>query len=655
MRSTASLGPILVSVIVTFAACGGDDGGTGIAAECNPLGGHACLVPWPSSAFLTEDATTATGFRLNLDVAAMPTNIDSLPVDPAFFNRFDGFAPSGPIVALFAEGVSGTGLPHPDRPDESLAATSPIVLVDMDRMERAPFFAEIDQNVVDVKQRSLIIRPLIRLKPNTRYAVGLRTTLKSADGGALASPPAFAAIRDGGSISHPRLDVASYDAIFAALAASGLPKEETLLAWDFHTASDEFLTADLLAMRDAGQAAIGTAGANLTFTMEPFEANPQLVFKAFSGVFKSPNFLTNNEAVESVLRRDGSGVPQMQGMRDANYAVLVPKCVETAQLPIPTIVFGHGLFGSGADYLDDGFLQEVADQFCFNVIAGDFIGLTMRQINVAALAANDLNKASGITEKLAQSVIDFIALENLVRGPMAQHAEFRYVGTPIIDPSRVYYLGGSLGGIMGNVFMAYDQNITRGALGVPGGAWSMLFERSIAWSALKGAAQGSYTDPLEYQSLIILLAMHFEPYDPITTAPRVVMDPMPNTPAKQIMMYEAIGDCLVNNYSTETVARTMGIMQVMPAVKPVWGMAGSTTTLSSGFTVLDEHPTPLPPSTTNAQPATDNGTHSGVNKRQAVLDGVREFVLNGNLTQTCKQGDTPAACDCATGACGDRI
>ncbi len=652
MRSTASFALLTMTTVV---ACGGDDGTGGVAAECNPLGGLTCLLPWPSSAFLAEDSTTETGYRLDLAVAAMPQNVDGLPVDPAFFNRFDGFAPSGPIVVGFATGVAGANLPHPDRPDESLAATSPIVLLDMDRMERAPFFAEIDQNVREVNQRTLIIRPLIRLQPNTRYAVGLRTSLKAADGSDLISPPAFLAVRDGGDASHPRLGRDRFDAIFAALATAGLPKSDLVLAWDFHTASDEFLTADLLKMRDDGQAAIGTAGANLTFTTTPFEADPQLVSKAFSGTFKSPNFLTNNEAVESILRRDASGRPLAQGMRDANYAVLVPKCAETAALPIPTIVFGHGLFGSGADYLDDGFLQKVANQFCFVVIAGDFIGLTMRQINVAALAANDLNKASGITEKLAQSVIDFIALENLVRGPMSRHAEFQRAGSPIIDPSRVYYLGGSLGGIMGNVFMAYDQNITRGALGVPGGAWSMLFERSIAWSALKGAAQGSYIDPLEYQQLIILLAMHFEPYDPITTASRVVGNPMPNTPAKQILLYEAIGDCLVNNYSTETVVRTMGIPLITPSVRQVWGMEGSSATLTSGLSVYDEHPTPLPPTTTNAQPAEDNGTHSGVNRRQAVLDQVRAFVLDGNITQTCKQGDTAVACDCATGACGNRI
>ena len=650
MRSLLRFAPLLLLA----AAC--DEGKTSpIADECNPLGQEACLLPWPSSSFLAEDPSTATGYRLDLAPGALPVNESARPILPDVFNRWDGFSPSGPILAIFPSGVSGANLPHPDRPAESLAETSPIVLLDMDRMERAPFFAEIDQNIDEVNDRALIIRPLVRLKPKTHYAVALRKALDAADGTPLQSPAAFTALQAGDAQGHPRASVERHRATVAALAAAGVPSDDLVLAWDFVTASDEFLTSDLLTMRDAAVAAIGPVGANLSFTASERPANTQLVSKAFEGTFKSPDFLTDGEKDSSVMRRDGNGLPMMQGMRDANFAVIIPKCAETAALPIPTIVFGHGLFGTGAGYLDDDFLQKVANQQCFVIVAGDFIGLTERQFAAAAATVNDLNKSGGITEKLAQSVIDFISLEHLVRGKLRTAAELKRGNTEIIDAQKVYYLGGSLGGIMGNVFMSYDPFITRGALGVPGGAWTLLFERSIAWTPLKAAAQGAYTDPHEYQLLIALLGMRFEPYDPITTAPRVVADPLPNTPAKQILMYEAIGDCLVNNYSTETVVRTMGLSLVMPSVKMPWGInpvAGSPT---SGFAVYDEHPSPLPASTTNVQPEEDNGTHSGVNKRQAVLDSVRAFVLGGNVVQACKSGEQATACDCATGACGPRL
>src|SRR5678809_1531971 len=99
-------------------------------------------------------------------------------------------------------------------------------------------------------------------------------------------------------------------------------------------------------------------------------------------------------------------------------------------------------------------------------------------------------------------MIDFIALETLTRNKLGQDPAFQVNGASVIDPARTYYVGGSLGGIMGNVFMAYDPNITRGVLAVPGGNWSVLFERSFAWTQLKGAAMGSYPDLTQYQMLL---------------------------------------------------------------------------------------------------------------------------------------------------------
>ncbi len=641
--------------LVLVAGCGDDGASNKIPDECNPLGGVTCMMPWPSSAYLAADATSETGVRVAIPIEAMPVNIDGNAIDVAPYNRFDGFPPSAPVLVVMPNGISGDGLPPPDDPAQSLAPTSPIVLWDMEADAPAPFFAEIDTNVEDPIQRALIIRPLVRLKPGTRYAVFLRNTLKDVDGVPLVAPAPFVALRDDGVYEHPRLGRDRYPAIFAAAATAGIPKWELVLAWDFVTASDQFLTSDLLTMRDEGVAAMGPAGANLRFTATARPANDTLVSRAYVGTFQSPDYLTNGERDDSVMRRDAAGTPLMQGMRNANFAAIIPTCAETATGPLPVVIFGHGLFGSGEDYLDDGFLQTVADQYCYIVFGGDFIGLTDRQFTVAALAANDINRANWITEKLAQSVIDFIALEHIIRGPMRTAPEFKIGARELIDPNQVYYLGGSLGGIMGNVFMAYDPTITRGALGVPGGAWTMLFERSIAWTALKGAATGSYTDPLHYELLVSLLGMKFEPYDPITTSGRVINDPLPGTPAKQILMWEAIGDCLVSNYSTETVARTMGLSLIAPSVKVPYGITPVTTPLTSGLTILDEHPTPLPPTTTNAQPVEDNGTHSGVNKREAVLDQVRAFILDGTITQTCQVGGVAAPCDCATGACGPRL
>ena len=641
-----------LATCLVLAACGGGGSSSGIPAECNPLGGQGCLLPWPSMIYTKADATSSTGYRLDLPRDGMPMNADGIIIEPDVFNRWDGFSAIAPMLAMFPTGVSAEGLPTWKNPDESLAPTSPIVLVNIETGERVPLFAEVDQNTVDITKRALIIRPLARLRPSSHYAVGIRNTVKAADGSPLERPEAFAALADGEDFSHPRFATLEKTApqMFAALEAAGLPKTDLVLAWDFVTVSDEFLRSDLTAMREQALPAIGENGASLTFTATP-QTNTATTYKRYLGTFKTPDFLTNGEADSSVLRRDASGKPIAMGMRDARFAAVIPACVATAALPRPTIVFGHGLFGSAEEYLSDDFVLQLAQDHCFVVVAGDIIGLTSRQLALAPLAVNDLNRGPQIVEKLAQSVIDFIALESVARGPMAAAPEFQYNGQRVIDPSRTYYLGGSLGGIMGNTFMAYDPNITKGVLAVPGGNWSMLFERSTAWHLLMGAAQGAYEDPELYQlNLAMSLGMGFEPYDPMTTAAHVTKDPLFGNPAKNILIWYAVGDCLVTNIATEMVAREMGLQMTAPTVKTPWGITTSEAPLANGITIYDEKPSPMP-ADTNVPPKEDNGTHSGVNKNPANLRQVQRFLLEDVVVDECKLAGAPAPCDCTTGAC----
>jgi hypothetical protein len=657
MKHTIRLSLLTLSVAIgtvgTVAGCGGSDTG-GIPKQCNPLGGQGCLLPWPSMAYVKSDASSKTGYRLALTADAMPTNVDGVNVVPGPWNRWDGFSPAGPILAAFPTGVSNDNLPPYADPDKSLAADSPIVLLDYDTGERAPFFAEVDANITTAANADLIIRPLVRLKGGGHYIVAIRKAVKAADGSELPISPAFAALRDGKSFDHPLFAALKTTgaAIFDKLAAAGVPKDDLVLAWDYVTASDEFLTSDLTKMRAAALPAMGANGSALSFTTVDQPPNP-MAYKKYLGTYKAPDFLTNAEKDDSILRRDASGAPMLGGLRDANLAVIIPACVTTQPLPRPVIIFGHGLFGSAKGYLDDDFTAKLAQDNCFIIIAGDFIGLTDRQIALAPLAANDMNKASQIAEKLAQSIIDFMSLETLAHHGMATSPQFQYMGQSVIDTSKIFYVGGSLGGIMGNTFMAYDPNITRAVLAVPGANWSMLFERSAAWSLLQGAAMGAYPDESLYQPLIALLGMAMEPYDPITTTAHVIKDPMPGTPVKNILFWYTMGDCLVNNISTEMMARTMGIDMIGPTAKPAWHVPLRTdvAAMQNGMFVFNDHPTPLP-SVRNIPPATDNGTHSGINKKAAALRSVSAYLLQSKVVQACQAGGVAVACDCATaGAC----
>ena len=642
---------VLIGLVLVGAACGDDHGlvnTSGIPDECNPLGGQGCLLPWPSATYLAGDDASPTGMRVALPAEAMPVNVDNVGIDPAVFDRWDGFSPTGPLLVAFPTGVSPTGLPSYDDPDESLAPSSPVVLVAIESGERVPLFAEVDQNIVEVTKRDLIIRPLARLRPGTRYVAVVRKGVKAADGGELPSPPGFIALRDGTSFAHPRFAAiaARWPEIFTKLGAIGIDKSDIVVAWDFVTASDEFLRGDLTSMRTDALAAFGPGGANLDFTITSTQPNVPQSYKLYLGTYKSPDFLTAGETDASLLRRGGTGLPEAQGQRDARFAAVVPACVQTAQLPRPAIVFGHGLFGSSREYLTDEFVLDLAETYCLVVIAGDFIGLTSRQLQLAPLAVNDMNRGPQIAEKLAQSVIDFMALGTLARGKLAAAPEFQLDGAPVIDPTQVFYVGGSLGGTIGNTIMAYDPGFAKAVLAVPGGVWSMLFERSAAWFALLGAAQGSYEDPEVYQLVVAFLGLAMEPYDPITTAAHVTRDPLfADQAPKEVLMWYALGDCLVTNIATEMVAREMGIPVLAPSVKSPWQLPPQDGPLQSGVTIYDEHPTPLPPPT-NQPPSEDNGTHGGVNRNPAALRQVEQFLLQDRIVPTCMMDSTPVACDC---------
>ena len=639
-RTLALLVPALLG------SCGGGGGSAG--DECNPLGDDGCMMPWPSMAYARSDASSATGYRLDLPIEAMPTNIDGIALDPTLFNRWDGFTTMGPLIARFPGGVSADGLPPYTDPDQSLAASSPIFLLDLNSGARLPFFAEVDMNPADPAARTLIIRPLRRLAPGGHYGVAIRNTVKSASGGQLPVSAGFAAARAGGSIDHPlwAAATAGLPAVFAAVEAQGVTRDQLVLAWDFVSASQEFLTRDMTTMVTNAKQAIGQDGANLSFTVTD-TLDPLTSYARYVGTFKSPNFMTNGEVDSSVIVRDANGNPTMMGMRDANFAAVIPACVMNQPLPRPTVLFGHGLFGTAAGYLDDGLVLDIAEDFCFIVIAGDWIGLTERQLALAPLAANDLNQALWISDKLQQAIVDFIALEQALRGPMHDAPEFAFNGTPVIDTSRIYYLGGSLGGIMGNTFMAYDETIRRAVLAVPGGNWSLLFERSAAWTLLEGAARGAYPDPTLNQLMISFMGMTLEPVDPLTTASTVPIDSGGNP--RHVLLWEAIGDSLVTNIATEMVAREMNLSVTGPSVKEPWGLDLVETPLTSGFTIVDEHREPLP-SMFN-QPEEDNGTHSGCNRRPALLREAQTFLLQDSIQNECATGGNPAPCDCATGAC----
>jgi hypothetical protein len=626
-----------------------------IDEDCNPLDEQACLLPWPSAMYLEEDASTATGLRVALPEGAMPVNRQDVRIDPAPFNRRDGFPATGSMLASFPTGVSPDGLPPVWDIGASLAEDAPIVLLDMDSGTRQPYFAEVDANEFNSERfRALIIRPVTRLTPGTRYAVAITDRVRGAGGEPLPVSPAFRALRDGEPAWHPRVAATAdrFEEVFEALEAQGIERGDLVLAWDFVTASSASVTAELLAMREQARPAMGEAGEQLGYELELADSASPHVLRRVIGTFEAPNFLTDAEEDASVLIRDAEGLPVLDGVFHANLTAIIPRCAEEAELPLPVALFGHGLLASAREHLEFQALLRFADEACYVVIGTDWIGLTSRQIPIAPQASGDANRLGWIVEKLAQGVINFIALQHIVRGPLAEAEEFQLDGEPLLDGASISYVGMSLGGIMGAVLMNYDEVMERAALGVPGGPWGVLLERSAVWNVFQGPLINAYGDQLRYQVVLALGNMLFEFVDPLTTAPNLLTEPIGGAPPKQILMYNAFGDSIVTNVGTYILARSLGVPVIGPTVELPWGLE-VVEDAPSGLTVYDQGFEPLPPMT-NVPPEEDNGTHLRVNFLRAPARQIQHFAETGVVRPSCFLGEAPeepVPCDCTTGAC----
>jgi hypothetical protein len=229
------------ALLAGLAACGDNQRGIATPAECNPLGGARCLLPFPISLYQVDDPSTPTGVRLDLAAGSLPVNEDKIPIAPDLYNRRDGFSPAAPILVSFPDGVDDSNLPRWTDLDASLAPSSPTVLIDMDTGELVPHFAELESGARGPEQQALYIRPAALLAGGRRYAVAIKKTLRAADGSALPVPEGFGAILDDSSTDHERLERVRprYPAIFAALASHGIEPDDLVVAWDFVTGSRE--------------------------------------------------------------------------------------------------------------------------------------------------------------------------------------------------------------------------------------------------------------------------------------------------------------------------------------------------------------------------------------------------------------------------------
>jgi len=599
---------------------------------CNPLIGDDCLTPYPSSFY-----QSATG-QVAIPDGVLPTPKNTtLATDR--LNSHDGFSPSTPFVVYFKEGVDASQLPTQDALDQSVLPTSAVQILDFDTGERVPVFAELDANAVGNQRQALLIHPMQRLQPATRYVIAL-VGLNDADGKPLA-PAGFVALRDKTALNaalDPLVD--RYEDIFAMLAQNGLARGQLSLAWDVTTASDADATGHLTAMRDQALAMVDQL--SWTFTQEIDTGSDAQRVRELVGTFQVPSFLTD-DSLTGTLLTDDSGAPMMRpGLGSANVVIEIPACATTATGPLPVMIYGHGLFGDAQMELDTSFHRALGQYLCMVQVATNWIGLSQADLaTVAGTIFPDFNLFHIITDRLQQAHVNAQVLTRLVLTRMKDDPALALNGTPVTDGSTAYYFGISNGGIQGGTYMALTNDVTRAALNVPGAEWSLLMFRSFDFAQLVALLNVTLPDRLDQQILVTLFQPDFDFTDPASFAPHIAAP-------KQVLLQEGIGDSQVTNLATRVLARELGVPG-LDLEQPVYAITAGTAPLASAYTQYDIMATPQPPGT-DTPPESDDGVHYTIRELVPAQTQIKAFLApNGQVIDVCN--GAPCVCNIGAGTC----
>ena len=575
-----------------------------LPTHCNPLSTDECLLPWPSSFYLSKDSTTKTGYRVNYPIKAMPRNVNlddpkkpGKSVDPARYNLLDGFSIGSQLLVYFKAGVSKKGLPAKDKLADSITDKSLIWLMEFKTGKKVPLFAEVDQNAKPDRDElgGLIIRPQVRLEYNTRYVAVLRTGLKDAKGNALKPPESFRKIRDGETITDKVLqqEASRLKDMLTFLDKKVGKRSEILLAWDFHTGSQELIQTNLTFMVEDGLKRLPAAGPAFSDlkAVDLDKATSPEVMRTIEGNMMVPSYLATSDK-GSWLKLDKSGKPVYQRLQKYPFYVHIPRCAETATAPLPVFVFGHGLFGTLKGELPADYHKKLQAHLCMVTITGLWIGLTEGDVPdiLKQVITENFSNLPRITDQLQQAQVIMHTLVKLLKGDFLKDKSMQVNGKPVTDGKEFYYLGISNGGIQGVAFSALSKDITHFVFSVSAGVWSMMIQRSSNFALMAMALANRYPRAIDRAALVSMSQHLWDYTDPITWGRHVVQSPFTGYPKKKIILQESRYDDQVPNLATRIVARTLGLTAMTPAVESVYGLTEKAGPLESAFVQWDTKP-----------------------------------------------------------------
>jgi len=610
-------------------------------AGCDDLNPIHCLLPFPSDAFLAEDATTTTGFRVNYSDTTLPGTGLMPNVEIPALNRFDGITPSTQIMTAFTTVPDLTGAADQYSIGDSLADDHPTILLNLDTGERVAHWVEVDVRADRPTATIVFVRTLAALDYDTAYGVAF-SGLTDTSGNPIQPSDALRAIIDGNATTSPDIESRrpAIDSLLDTLAAEGYARENVQAAWQFHTASHGSILGGMLAMRSDALDRLGEQGIGCNVTSaEPNYGDDNKTFMRIRGTFTAPQYLEfqqQGRETPSLLNRSEDGTPAYVEDAEIPFTMVIPQVLADLSESGPLVVFGHGFLGTGEG--TSNYVSGWAEDYKVSFLATDLYGWSSSDLYTIELGIVNPLFFQHQAERLQQALINKMSMIRTFKGVCSDLAEMQHNGTNLVDSSDVHYMGYSLGGIYGSSVVAISPDIDRAALWVGGSGFSTMIERSTNFAPFQEgfSSFAGYPQRNDRALLVGVIQQLWSVTDPETYLPFAEQGYADELGPFNFISIISVNDAQVPALSSDRAARTAGIPVLDSSARLPYGLTPAAGPITGSAVVYWDGGYPAMPDDNSAPPPDQSSkAHNEIGPIEAVNDMVREFLLTGVINDTC--------------------
>lgn len=524
---SAILSSVLLVAALVIVGCGDDDGvapgpdagpASAVFARFDLTDGPMALgvIPWPDDLYLDSTGHVDLTSLPGEDAVVTPEYQQSMR---ATLRDLDGWGALSPAFFPMQGDVDATSLPV--TVGDGMREDASVFLVDADAASPTAYSRVPARVHWDPARRNIVVRPVDGhpLTPGRRYAAVLRTSVRGTDGTPVAPSPRFAAIRDAATRPTDVLDGRAHDEyapVVAGLTSHGVARAEiaALAVFRVQHVTEEMdearavvragaaPVANLVRASASGpalDAALGTPVMDVPGLDVEGGVQHRRIGWLINGSFDSPVFISRTPFAHGRFEHDAAGALVVKRTESVPFTLALPRGADLSALRV--VIFQHGLSAERSDVL------AVADTLCgagWAVIAIDapFHGLRARGSALdtrnrftGAMEPDGFGDVTGsaiviefagiqdsvgelesfhpvyLRDALRQGASDLLMLARLMREGdwSAVRATDAALGSLGFSPDPLGFIGYSLGGFFGGLFVATEPDVGAAAMVVTGG------------------------------------------------------------------------------------------------------------------------------------------------------------------------------------------